>query len=97
MEIKIIEQRKDYIKFNIIGETHTFGNLLKDEINLNKDTDFATYRKEHPSNDYIEVIVQAQKGKDVNKIISDSLDNIEKNANNFKTLLASEKLDEDEE
>lgn len=96
MEIKVLEEKKDYIRFNLIGETHTFGNILREELNNSKDIDFATYRREHPSEDFIEFIVQAKKDKDVKKIINGVIDNIEKSALSFKEIINSQSLDEDE-
>lgn len=66
MEIKVIKEDKKGIEFEIIGEGHTFCNVLREALNKHKDVDFATYRIEHPllSNPrmYVRTRVKVPKG-----------------------------------
>ena len=48
MELKAIEQEKGKLKVELIGETHTLCNLLRNELNENKSVEIAGYHLEHP-------------------------------------------------
>jgi DNA-directed RNA polymerase subunit L len=48
MEIKIIKEGKYELEFEIKGEDHTFCNVLRHFLNLNKDVERASYKIEHP-------------------------------------------------
>ena len=48
MEIKILEESKNKIKFELISEGHTFCNALRSELWENKATEIAGYNIEHP-------------------------------------------------
>jgi DNA-directed RNA polymerase subunit L len=48
MEIKMLEQGKKRIKFQIIGEDHTLCNALRKELWNDKDIEIAGYSIEHP-------------------------------------------------
>ena len=48
MEIKILEQSKNKLEFELIGEDHTFCNLFKDALNEDSTVKVATYKIEHP-------------------------------------------------
>jgi len=48
MEIKIIEDSKNKLVFDIKGESHGFCNMLKDELWNNKAVKVAAYKIEHP-------------------------------------------------
>ena len=48
MEFKILEESKNKLVFQLIGETHTFCNLLKDALQNVKGVEIATYRIDHP-------------------------------------------------
>ncbi len=47
MELKIIEYSKTKLKFNILGEDHTFANILRKELWNDKNTEKAGYSLEH--------------------------------------------------
>ena len=47
MELKVLEYTKDKLKFNILGEDHTFSNILRKELWNDKNTKKAGYSLEH--------------------------------------------------
>lgn len=47
MEIKILEESKDKILVEIVGETHTFCNILRDELWNDPHIKVAGYQIEH--------------------------------------------------
>jgi DNA-directed RNA polymerase subunit L len=48
MELKILEDKKDKLRFQLIGEGHTLCNALKQELVKNKNVEYATYKVHHP-------------------------------------------------
>lgn len=48
MKIRILEKDERSMRFEIIGEGHTFCNLLRDFLLKNSDVEFAAYRIDHP-------------------------------------------------
>lgn len=48
MEINILEETKNRIKFEIKGESHTFCNALRSELWNDKNVEFAGYHIAHP-------------------------------------------------
>lgn len=47
MELKILEYSKDKLRFNILGEDHTFSNILRKELWNDKNVKKAGYSLEH--------------------------------------------------
>ena len=47
MEVKILKETERELEFELIGEDHTFCNLLKEKLNSKKNV-LAAYRIEHP-------------------------------------------------
>lgn len=48
MEIRIIEDKKNLLVFDIVGVTHGFCTLLKDALLEDKNVKLATYKVDHP-------------------------------------------------
>jgi DNA-directed RNA polymerase subunit L len=48
MEVKVLKEEKNEMVFEIIGEDHTFCNVLRHTLSTHKDVLFASYRIEHP-------------------------------------------------
>ncbi len=48
MKLNVIEQEKNKIRIEIIGETHTFCNTLRKELWNDDDVKIAGYNIEHP-------------------------------------------------
>jgi DNA-directed RNA polymerase subunit L len=63
MEIKILEDKKNTLLFEIKGKSHGFCNLLKKELWNNEHVKVAAYRIEHPSIGIPEMMVETD-GKD---------------------------------
>ena len=58
MEIKILEDNKNKMLFEIKGKSHGFCNILKNELWQDKHVKVAAYRIEHPSIGIPEMIVE---------------------------------------
>ncbi len=48
VEIEILEEEKNKIKFKVKGETHTILNLIRNELFNDESVEFAGYTIEHP-------------------------------------------------
>lgn len=49
MEVEILNGKKRFLEFKIVGERHTFPQLLKHHLLNLSDVDFASYKLSHPS------------------------------------------------
>lgn len=77
MEIKVIEQSKNKLKFEIVGEDHTFSNLLKDALVKVKHVDIATYVVDHPLISNPEFFIQTD-GEDPIKCLKEAVKSMQK-------------------
>ena len=48
MEINIVDEKKNRLVFELHGEDATFCNILKEELNNDKDVTPVSYRENHP-------------------------------------------------
>lgn len=81
MEIEIISDEKDKLKFKLKGETHTLLNMLSKELLNDSKVDFAGYNVEHPLIDEATVSVT---GKNPKKAIKDAVKRLEKQIDDFQ-------------
>lgn len=77
MELKVIEQEKGKLKVEVIGETHTLCNLLRNELNENKSVEIAGYHLEHPMVNNPILFVETEKD-DPKKALSNACSSIKK-------------------
>jgi len=84
MELKIIKDEKDMMQVELVGESTTFANLLKDELYEDKSVTSAAFLVEHPLVSNPRIIVRT-KGKTPKKALKDAAARIEKKAADFET------------
>ena len=84
MELKIIEDNKGKVVFEIIGADHTLSNILKEKIASQKDVDACSYNVEHPLTSNPKFIIQAKNAK---KAIEDAIKDLKKDNEEFKKLV----------
>jgi len=82
MEFKVLEESKTKLVFQLIGETHTFCNLLKDELQNVKGVEIATYRIDHPLIGVPQFLIET-KGIEPRKALQSALKSIKKNSEEF--------------
>ena len=70
MEIKILKEKKDTIKFEIIGEDHTLCNVLRTELWNDKSIEVAGYNIDHPLVSEPVMIVETSKGDPKKALLS---------------------------
>lgn len=83
MEFKVIEETKDKLFFTLKGETHTFSNALKKELQAVKGVTVATYKIDHPLVGLPEFLVET-KGIEARKALKEALKSLKKKAEEFK-------------
>ena len=62
MEIKIIEQTKNRLKFELLGKTHTLTNILSKELWNDKSVVVAGYTLPHPQVSNAALVVETKQG-----------------------------------
>ena len=77
MEINVIEQGKERMKFELKGEDHSFCNALKKELWQDKNVDISGYYVEHSLVSEPVFTVQVKKG-DAKKAVLDAVERLKK-------------------
>ena len=78
MEVNILEQGKDFIKVELVGEDHTLANLLKEELNNDSQVIVSGYKKDHPLIGNPILIVKTDGKKDPIKAITSCVARLKK-------------------
>lgn len=90
MEIEIIEKSKKKLKFNLKGEDHTFCNILRKELNNDKNVKIAEYRVENSLTSTPVFFVEVESGSPA-KALADAVKRVAKQcevfSNKFKQAL----------
>lgn len=63
MEINVIHEDKDAIEFEVKEETHTFCNILRDELAVMGNVTYAAYSIKHPLVSSPVLVVKTSDGK----------------------------------
>lgn len=87
MEFQVFEETKNKLVFELKGETHTFCNLLKDELLNAKGVALASYRVDHPLIGVPRFLLET-KGTEPRKALKEALLNSKKKAEAFKKEVA---------
>ena len=83
MEFKVIEESKTKLIFELIGETHTFCNVLKKELQGIKGVEISTYKIDHPLVGVPKFQIET-KGVEPRKALKEALKNLKKKAKDFE-------------
>jgi DNA-directed RNA polymerase subunit L len=78
MEIKVIEQTKKKMIFELIGVDHTFCNILKEELNKDDNVKTATYTIAHPLVRVPKFIVETKGDKEPTDVLKSAAKKIGK-------------------
>ncbi len=76
MEIEFIKKQANMVEFKLIGETHTFANLLKSHLVDDPNVEFVAYKLEHPM-DKDAVFILRTKGKPAKTVLLDAAKRVE--------------------
>lgn len=83
MEVKIIEEKKNRLSFELKGQGNTFCNLLKDELWNDKHVTIATYTIKHPLIGIPFMIVETD-GKKPRQALADAAERIANKVDKLK-------------
>lgn len=83
MEFNVIEESKTKIIFELKGETHTFCNALRKELELTKGVELSVYTIDHPLVGVPKFQIET-KGVEPRKALKDALKTLKKKADDFK-------------
>ncbi len=83
MEVIILEESKTKLVFQLKDETHSFCNLLKEELLEVKGVTLATYRIDHPLIGVPQFLIET-KGVEPRKAIKEALKVMKRKADEFK-------------
>ncbi len=83
MEFKVLEESKTKLVFQLPGETHTFCNVLKQELLQVKGVTLATYKIDHPLVGIPQFLIET-KGIEPRKALQEALKALKKKAEEFK-------------
>jgi len=83
MEFKVLEESKNKLVFELSGETHTFCNALKKELQEQKGVKTVTYRIDHPLVGVPRFLLETD-GTEPRKILKSALSSLKKKAEDFK-------------
>jgi len=88
MEVKILEESKERLKIEIIGEDHTLGNVLSKELWNDKSVKVSGYKVDHPLMGNPILLVESD--KDAKKALFEAVERVKKR--NQQLLELSKKL-----
>ncbi len=86
MEIKVLKNESNEMEFVLKDNRHTFPNLLRDRLLLDKAVTFAAYRLNHPLDSECQMIVKTS-GKNVKTCLNDAVKQIDEDLDEFSKQL----------
>ncbi len=78
MEVKVITRTKNELKVEIVGEDHTFCNLLQNELLQDKNVEIAGYDQPHPLIRSSIIYVRTKREASPEKALQSALASIQK-------------------
>lgn len=84
MEIKVLENEKNRLRFEMIGETHTLANFITKELWSESDVTVSGYNLKHPQTGQVCLLIETTK-KDPKKVLLETLVTLKKRSTEFKT------------
>ncbi len=71
MDLEFIKKQANWVEFKLVGETHTFANLLKSHLVDDPNVEFVAYKLEHPLGKEALFILRT-KGKPAKTVLMDA-------------------------
>ena len=84
MELKVIEEKKGNMVFELAGATHTVCNILKKELWKNSHVKQAGYAIKHPLVGTPEFVIETD-GEDPRKVVTKACQSISKELDSFSS------------
>lgn len=86
MEIQFLKKQANHIEFRILGETHTFANLLKSHLVNDDSVEFVAYKLEHPMDKDV-LFVLKTKGKPAKTILLEAAKRVQEDVKELQSAL----------
>ncbi|MDP2666949.1 MAG: DNA-directed RNA polymerase subunit L [Candidatus Diapherotrites archaeon] len=83
MEIEFLKKQAHHVEFKLIGETHTFANLLKAHLVDDPNVEFVAYKLEHPLGQDSHFILRT-KEKESKKVLLDAVKRLQEDLKELK-------------
>lgn len=83
MELKVLEQTKNRLKFEISGRSHTLANAISKELWNDKGIEIAGYAIEHPVINNSAIMIVETSGSDPKKALANAISRLKKNNKEF--------------
>ena len=83
MELRIVEEGKDFVKIELVGEDHTLANALKNELENASHVKVAGYTREHPLVSNPILMVKTDGKESPMKAIESTVDRLKKKNSAF--------------
>lgn len=77
MEVEVLRKEKNLVEIKLVGERHTFPNLLNKRLLENPETKFSAYKLMHPM-DKDSYLKLETKSKDAKKVLLETVEQVEK-------------------
>jgi DNA-directed RNA polymerase subunit L len=90
MELELLEKGEDSILVRIVGEDHTFCNLLRSELQKDEYVVAASYTIEHPLTEHPKFYVKVKKGRTPERALADAAERIAKQLQELREQLQKE-------
>jgi len=84
MEIKVLENEKNRLRIELVGDTHTLANLITKELWNETDVTVSGYNLMHPQTRNIVMLIETTK-KDPKKVLLETLTTLKKKSSEFQT------------
>eukprot|EP00166_Cyanidium_caldarium_P002801 ctg_276.g180 len=75
-KVSVSSASKNVVTVHITGEDHTLGNLLRYLLAKHKDVEFAGYNIPHPSENLLNLRIQAKENVDCKELVVETLKNL---------------------
>lgn len=89
MDIKILEEKKNRMSFELKGMGHSFCNALKHELSQDDHVKTATYTIDHPLLNVPKILIETD-GAEPRKVLISAAQRLGKNLERFKELASQE-------
>ena len=83
MQLEFIKKQQNLIEFKLIGETHTFANLLQSVLVNDPNVEFVAYKLEHPMDNDSLFVLRTQ-GKAAKTVLLDATKRLQEELSDLK-------------
>ncbi|MEM1619940.1 MAG: DNA-directed RNA polymerase subunit L [Fervidicoccaceae archaeon] len=87
-KIVIKERSGNVLRVEVIGETHTFGNMLAKELQSREDVELAYYVVKHPLIERFELLLRTKPGKDPMEVLVEAMGGLVSKLERLESLIA---------